>query len=357
MNANEPWISIHGVTVPIKDVAEAGFGNLGTNERRALDFCKEWLRGRESFSITTSGSTGPPIRIEVRREAMVASAKNTAIALGLRPGMTALVCLDTGFIAGMMMLVRGMTTGMNMIITEPSSNPLHGIPPYRIDFAALVPYQLSTMLRSNDRDRVSTIGTIILGGATVSADLLTMIEELPAQCYATFGMTETLSHIALRKLNGPSKQDSFHALEGISLERDDRGCLVIRASYLREAVITNDLVEIIGPKEFKWLGRYDNVINSGGVKVIPEKVEKLIGDWMVARKVSNRFFVTGVAHPELGSEVTLVVEGMFSKEDEYALLTSLRSALGKYEVPRRVFYKEHFVETRTGKIDRKASLA
>lgn len=327
-----------------------------SNEQKAADFCNQWFSGKSSFEITTSGSTGTPKKILLHRQSMIVSAERTARALGLRAGMTALICLDTGFIAGMMMLVRAMNTGMNMIITEPSANPLKDIPPATIDFAALVPYQLSTMLRSADQDRVAAIGTIILGGAPVGTELLAMISGLDAQCYATFGMTETLSHVALQKLNGPGKQESFHTLEGVSVRHDDRGCLVIDADYLDQPVVTNDLVDIIKPKEFIWLGRYDNVINSGGIKIIPEKIEKLVGGWMTVNKLSNRFFVTGFPHAELGRELTLVVEGTLSKEYNDSLLASLGRALTKYEVPRRILYKDHFIETKTGKVDRNASL-
>jgi O-succinylbenzoic acid--CoA ligase len=351
-----PWIELRGTRIPIHELADIEKGALSENEKKAVEFCIDFLNGRKSFVITTSGSTGVPKNIQVSSDAMTTSARRTAKALGLIPGMTSLVCLDAGFIAGMMMLVRSLTTGMNMIITEPSANPLNAIPPSKIDFVALVPYQLSTILGSDQHQDLPNIGTIILGGASVTTGLLDAIQNIGTPCYATFGMTETLSHIALQRLNGASRQENFHTLDGVTITADDRGCLVIDVDYLDSRIVTNDLVEIVTSKEFKWIGRYDNVINSGGIKIVSEKIEKAVGDWMLTNGLSKRFFVTGVAHPQLGEEVTLVVEGTFPGEDEHALLSSLKTVLLKYEVPRRIFYKSHFVETKTGKIDRKLSL-
>jgi O-succinylbenzoic acid--CoA ligase len=349
-----PWIDLQGTKIPLNKLSDIDKRKLTANERKAVEFCMAWLNGENSFQITTSGSTGNPKTITIDRQAMIASAQRSAKALGLHKQMTSLVCLDTGFIAGMMMLVRSLNTGMNMVMTEPSANPLKDIGSTRIDFTALVPYQLSAILKSGSEPMP---GIIILGGAALSPELLQDIQSLSPACYATFGMTETLSHIALQKLNGPTKQENFHTLDGIRISVDDRGCLVINADLLNDTVVTNDLVEIISPKEFKWLGRHDNVINSGGIKVIPEKIEKVVGSWMLKKGVSNRFFATGVAHAQLGQQATLVVEGTLSKEDEHALLDSLRVTLGKYEVPGRILYKQHFTETKTGKIDRRASLA
>lgn len=348
-----PWIAIGEMTFSVNEVTGVITSSLPPNAQKALSFCNDWLAGRESFTITTSGSTGDPKKIEVRRDAMIASAQKTADALGLKQGMTSLVCLDTSFIAGMMMLVRCLNTGMNMIITEPSANPVKGLNNKKIDFAALVPYQLTAILRSGQEP---AIATIILGGAPAGSQLISDIQRLSSTCYATFGMTETLSHIALQRLNGPARQESFHTLDGIAISADSRGCLVIDADYLQETVVTNDLVDIIGVKEFKWLGRYDNIINSGGIKVIPERIETAVANWMAGRQYSNRFFVAAVPHPQLGQQVVLLIEGTLSHEDEDSLLNSLRTALSKYEVPGRIFYKDHFVETKTGKIDRKASL-
>lgn len=353
MSDATPWIELRGTRTPLTSLERIDKTKLTPNELQAVDFCIHWLNGQSTFNITTSGSTGTPKPITIERKAMTASAAATVKALGLRAGMTSLVCLDTHFIAGMMMLVRCLNTGMNMIVAEPSANPMKGLHEISVDFTALVPYQLKAMLKEGQR---LSIGTIILGGAAVGAELIRDIQQVSSACYATFGMTETLSHIALQRLNGHSKQENFHTLDGVRIRTDPRGCLVIESDYLDNVVITNDLVDIISPREFKWLGRYDNIINTGGIKVMPEKIESAVATWIAANRLSNRFFVTGLAHSQLGEQVTLVLEGSLSQEDEHSLLSSLRATLSKYEVPGRVFYKEHFVETKTGKVDRRASV-
>lgn len=312
-----------------------------TNREKADVFCKEWLEGKERFSLRTSGSTGTPKTIEVHRDQMIASAKKTIKALGLREGMTALVCLDVNFIAGKMMIVRSLVAGMKMTVVEPNANPFDGVDD-KIDFAALVPYQV----RSSNLS-----GKIIVGGAPISFELLSQIKKIDTPVYATFGMTETLSHIALQKLNGNDAQDFFEVLDGIDISVDDRQCLLITADYLKEVVISNDVVELINPRQFRWLGRWDNVINTGGVKVMPEKVEQAVYDLIRG----NRYFVASLPHEQLGQQVVLVIEGK-ENVDEKHLADSLRKRLSKYELPKQILYCSEFTLTPTQKINRIESI-
>ncbi|MEI9919989.1 MAG: AMP-binding protein [Bacteroidota bacterium] len=317
-----------------------------TNKEKADLFCKEWSEGKEWFSLTTSGSTGTPKTINVHRDQMIASAKKTIKALGLREGMTALICLDVNFIAGRMMVVRSLVAGMKMIVVEPGSNPFGSIQS-KIDFAALVPYQVAAARNPE------LSGKIIIGGAPISAELHQKIKNVEhASCYATFGMTETLSHIALQKLNGYDAQDFFEVLDGVDISLDERQCLVIEADYLKDVVITNDVVELINNKQFRWLGRWDNVINTGGIKVMPEKIESAVGDLLI----TNRNFISGLPHEQLGQQVVLVIEGTLSRHEEEALMAALRKRLSKYEVPKQILYSNEFVFTSTKKINRSASI-
>lgn len=325
-----------------------------TNKENADLFCREWLEGKSTFSVKTSGSTGPPKVIEIRRDQMIASARKTIKALGLEHGMTAFVCLDVNFIAGKMMLVRSLVAGMNMIVVEPKADPFGEVPDTKIDFAALVPYQLAAAL--NSPHHLRNVEKIILGGAPISSDLIDAVQQLETSCYATFGMTETITHIALQKLNGADRQDFFETLDGVNIGLDERGCLVITTDYLDAAVVTNDVVDLVDEKRFRWLGRWDNVINSGGIKVIPEKVEQAIGSWLISHGIDNKFFVVGIPHEKLGTKVTLVIEGWLFKETEDKLLAGLRDVLGKYEVPKRIVYSNVFSYTPTGKVNRKLSL-
>lgn len=325
-----------------------------TNKENAELFCKEWLEGKSTFSITTSGSTGTPKVIELRRDQMIASARKTIKALGLQHGMTALVCLDVNFIAGRMMLVRSLVAGMNMIVVEPKADPLEEISDVKIDFVALVPYQLTAIL--NSPHQLRNVDRVILGGAPISSQLLKDIQQLKTSCYATFGMTETITHVALQKLNGVDRQDYFETLEGVKVSADERGCLVIEVDYLDESVVTNDVVELIDSHKFRWLGRWDNVINSGGIKVFPEKVEKVVSEFFDVKGISNSLFLIGVPDEKLGQQVTLVVEGKISEKAESDLFDYLKRVLSKYEVPKKVLYTEKFIMTPTNKINRSLSL-
>ena len=345
------------ITVRPSDILSLDSSNLPPYERKSIDFCREWVTGKSSFVITTSGSTGAPKTIELKREEMIASANKTIAALDLQEGMMSMVCLDTNFVAGKMMLVRSMVAGMKMIIMEPSSNPLEGFSEeVKINFAAFVPYQLATMLSSPQRSMVNAIDKIIIGGSSIGTELMNDIQNLNAQCYATFGMTETLTHIALQKLNGPDRQDFFEALAGVDISVDDRRCLIIKADYLDKPIVTNDIVELMDAQKFRWLGRWDNVINSGGIKVMPEKIEGAVGHCMLSQQLTNKFFVAGLPHKALGSQVVLVIEGMITSDAEKELMKSLNQSLHKYEIPKEVLYANAFTYTATQKIDRLTSL-
>jgi O-succinylbenzoic acid--CoA ligase len=228
---------------------------------------------------------------------------------------------------------------LDLKVVEPSSNPLKNIDE-TIDFAAMVPLQLVNSL--NDLDQVKTL---IVGGGRVNLKLVEKLQNVSTQVYETYGMTETLTHVAIKPLNGPDKSNIFSALDGIRFDLDSRECLVIHATALNpEPIITNDLVDLINENSFRWLGRYDNVINSGGVKIIPEVVEAKLASVILNR----RFFITGVADESLGEKVVLVVEG---KKIDIS-----RDSLDKFEEPKEIYFIPKFVETESGKVNRGETL-
>ncbi|MBI3482279.1 MAG: AMP-binding protein, partial [Bacteroidetes bacterium] len=273
-------------------------------EKTTLKFCKAWLTGQKEFTINTSGSTGTPKEIRLKRGAMEVSAQMTINALHLKTGDTALVCLDTKYIAGQMMLVRSLVLGMNLIAVEPSANPFDNID-QPIDFTALVPYQLENILNQSP-ENLDSVRCAIIGGAAVSNSLKEKIKKTKCTVYATYGMTETISHVALQKLNGPDLQEYFEALENVRFRVDERGCLCIKANHLDREIITNDLVTLISSQKFKWLGRIDNVINSGGIKIIPEKIESVLEKIFDSLQIKKRFFVAGLPDEKLGQRVVAV---------------------------------------------------
>lgn len=356
--------------------------SLSENDRATLQFAREWLSGAQSFALHTSGSTGTPKPIYLARSQMEASARATGAAIGLRAGQQALVCLPTRFVAGRMMLVRGFVLGLGMQVVEPASDPFVTLPPaVRLDFAAFIPLQMQTLLDialvapgdscyADDTARafryrrlLEGMQAILLGGGPIDEALHTAIGQLAVPVYHTYGMTETATHIALRRLNGPERSDAFVPLPGVELALDERGCLAIRGAVTAGAWLqTNDIADLRSDASFMWLGRWDNVINTGGIKVQTEQVEAAIAACQAQRPdlawAGRRLAVTGLPDTRLGQAVTLVVAGPpLGGAAEAAIQDALRTKLDRFALPRRFAYVPEMPQTPTGKIDRKALAA
>ncbi|WP_428667625.1 AMP-binding protein [Runella sp.] len=323
--------------------------------RQAWEFCCEWAKGQTAFILHTSGSTGQPKPITLTRTQMQASARMTHRALELKEENTALVCLNTAYIAGTMMLVRGMEIGMIMYVVPPAAQPFAVLPEaLKIDFAAFVPLQLQTILEQTT-SQLETLKVILVGGAPVTGSLLTQIRQLNVPVFSTYGMTETVSHVALQRLNGTATiNGSYELLAGIKTETDERGCLRICGAVTNnEWIQTNDVVEFTDERRFQIIGRADNIINSGGVKIQLEKVERAFGQvW----KGSERYFAWWMPDERLGQRLILVLETSESVENE-PLKKGLASLLNPYEIPKQVISIEKFSETPTGKVDKRATFA
>jgi O-succinylbenzoic acid--CoA ligase len=348
-----PTCWIDGRSVSIKDIRQDTVPGTNDFERHTFGFIRAWLNGQQHFELRTSGSTGVPKTIVLTRDQMTASAQLTAAALKLQPGLSALVCLDTQYIAGQMMIVRCLVTGMQLFATTPAVNPFQALPAeVRIDFAALVPYQVYGILASPARERFNTLKTVIIGGAPLQAGTRDVLESFSCRFYATYGMTETISHIALQALNGKNASVYFDVLPGVQIGQDERQCLTIEAPHLPQKVITNDIVAVDGQR-FQWLGRWDNVINSGGVKIIPEKVEAEIVEVFQRLAIEYDFFIAGLPDERLGEKVFLIIQGAaFDDALRERLSRALREYLPRYEIPREVVVLKSFVFTENGKLNR-----
>lgn len=334
-------------------------GELPAWVHRILLFCKEWLNGQETFYFQTSGSTGAPKTIRATRKQLLASVELTQKAFHLRSGEVALLCLPIDFIAGKMMLIRGMQLGWHIIVQKAQSNPLLNLQvSQKIDFAAFVPLQVQTILEQTPEkihQLFHTKSVIIIGGASISEKLEKSIEKLEIPTFHTYAMTETLSHIAIRRLNGFNKQDYFQVLEGVKIRLDDRECLCIVSPTTNfQEIITNDKAELIAEDKFRIVGRIDNIINSGGVKIQLELVEKIVEKVFDKENITRRFFCTGIPDEKLGQKLVLCIEGAcWDKEKEQDILQKINlQSPNKYFVPKLILYKESFVETSTGKIKR-----
>ncbi|MGC4039549.1 MAG: AMP-binding protein [Flavobacterium sp.] len=303
-------------------------------EKPVGDFLLDWFDSKNFIEMQTSGTTGTPKTISVSKQAMVDSALATGDFFELNPGNKALQCLPVKYVAGKMMLVRAMILGLDLEFVAPSSHPMRNNE-IDYDFVAMVPLQAQ-----NSVHELKDVKKMIVGGAAINKTLEKQLLKLPTDVYETYGMTETITHIAARKLG----EKAFTVLPNVTISYDDRNCLVIHAPRISpDVIVTNDIVELVNENQFIFLGRMDNVINSGGIKLIPEQIEEKL-----AGKIHERFFIASKPDKELGEKVVLVVEGEKQEFD-----TSLYETLDKYEKPKEVLFVKKFKETPTGKILRK----
>lgn len=336
---------LNGINYDHDELKEVAYSLVkeGENYEQVIgDFLLDWLDDCDYVLTNTSGSTGVPKRIKIKKQKMVNSSVMTGDFFGLKPGDKALHCLPSQYIAGKMMLVRAMILGLELDMAPPTSIPSYDHHNH-YDFCAMIPLQLK-----NSLDHLEHIKTIIVGGARVSASLKKALQEVKSTVFETYGMTETVSHIAIRQLNKVLNTGThFKILRDISISSDDRNCLVINAPELSEdIIITNDVVDMKSNEEFDIIGRYDNMINSGGVKLFPELIEAKLQD-----KIEQRFFITSETDHVLGQKVVLVLEG-----DTNDIDASVFEDLDKYEVPKEIYNTTKFIETPNGKTQRQKTI-
>ena len=301
---NPRAISVDGITITPDSLATWRRGRSGAQAALA-DFLAEWWSDSPGIELHTSGSTGAPKCMVATRGAMQASAEASCRFFDLKPGDTALLCLPLQYIAGKMMVVRALVGGLNLITTEPSSTPLAELRT-KIDFAPMVPMQVATTLAQEGGTRqLARIRRLLLGGGFVDATLEEQLQALPCQVYTSYGMTETLSHIALRAANGPQRSNFYTPLPGVRITASPQGTLCLSAPHLHiDTLSTRDLVELRADGCFRILGRADAVINSGGVKIQAEEVEQELH-----RRTGLQVLALPLPHPVLGQCVALLWEG------------------------------------------------
>lgn len=323
-----------------------------------LNFIQSWLSGKNQFSFSTSGSSGKAKEIILTRDQLEYSAQTTIRHLQLKPGYNSLLCLNPKYIAGKMMIVRALTGKMDLYFVEPSSDPFKIIPKIRIDFSAFVPLQIRQIIADRENlNFLENMKAIIIGGASLSKNLEEEIKKLKVPVFHTFGMTETASHFALKKLNGPDRSDFFEVVGDTEIKTDTRNCLMVRSIVTNnEWLYTNDLVEIANHNRFKWLGRLDQVINSGGIKINIDELEARIEESFYKLNIDHRLVVIGVPDEKLGEKPVLVIEGEVTQISE-RMIENAFGSLYKYEKPKKIVFLHHFPETATGKVKRKEIIA
>lgn len=334
------YFKLNGYHLNAKDLCRVAYSYVKEGdayERSIGEFFLDWFDKKDYIEMTTSGTTGLPKLVRLQKQAMIHSALATGDFFDLEPGDKALLCLPTQFIAGKMMLVRSLILGLELDVVSPSLQPL-AFNSSTYDFVAMVPLQVQ-----NSIEELSKVRKLIIGGAKMDSSLEEKLLPLKIEIYETYGMTETITHIAAKRLG----DSVFSILPNVKISQDDRQCLVINVATISdEPIVTNDLVELVNEQQFIFLGRIDNVINSGGVKLIPEQIEaKLIG------KINSRFFVTGLPDTVLGEKLVLVIEG--EKQDFPA---DFFDVLGKFEKPKEIVFVSKFKENENGKLLRKPTL-
>ncbi|MDR2130106.1 MAG: AMP-binding protein [Odoribacteraceae bacterium] len=311
-------------------------------------FLEEWYDARPGVTAHTSGSTGPPKPLRLLKRDMLASAALTNDYFGITARSTLLLCLSPAYIAGKMMIVRALLAGARLLVRPPASDPLLVPLDTPVDLAAMVPLQVESILsRPGGPAALARVRQLLVGGAALSPTLEKRLETLPTACYASYGMTETLSHVALRRVNGPAASPCYTALGPVRFDTDTRGCLVIHAPHVGQPrLVTNDLARLVDATRFEWQGRVDNVINSGGVKLSPEAIEARL-----APLLSRRFFVAAEPDERLGERAVLVIEDRpWSEREQADLAARLARLLPPHERPRAFRFLAAFRETASGKI-------
>lgn len=311
-------------------------------------FLSEWHAPSSFLEVQTSGSTGVPKRMRVDKERMLNSARLTCDYLGLKKGDKALLCMPLRYIAGKMMVVRSLYAGLDLVVREPSSHPLADWDDSAtLRFAAMIPLQVYETLRiPEERRRLEQTEILIIGGGAIDAALEQEIRQMPNTVYSTYGMTETLSHIALRRLNGPGASPYYHPFPSVALSLSAENTLVIDAPLVcGERLVTNDIARILPDGSFAIIGRKDNIINSGGIKIQIEEVEELLRSYL-----DLPFAITGSPNPRLGETVVLLLASKLRGK----VSTAWIDRLPKYLRPRHVLEVSEIPHTGSGKIDRAA---
>lgn len=343
MDLKPNHIKLNGQSVELKTLLQkTQFESHWEND--FYTFLKEWYSDVEFIRVQTSGSTGKPKIIKLKKHFVAASAKRTLNYFNLRTNDKILHCLPTKYIAGKLMLVRAIIGQLDLHLIDPASD-FRLLEKQSFNFAAMVPTQVSKLLNI----KTSNLEQLLIGGDAISAKLEKQLQKIRTACFSSYGMTETATHIAIRKLNGANASSYYNCLEGISVQLSETNCLQILMQGLSKPVLqTNDIAELKDDKTFRILGRADNVIISGGIKYSPETIEKKL-----ETELDFPFMISSQSDEKLGKYLVLLVEKKETPELLNTLNYSLNNTLTKFECPRQIIFVDHLPRTENGKLKRK----
>ena len=325
---------------------------LESFEASLADFLAEWFNPLPVLKVQTSGSTGTPKELWVEKERMRNSARLTVSFLGLRAGDTALICMPLKYIGGKMVIVRAIIAGLDLIPVTPSGHPMATLETAPV-FAAMTPMQVFNSIQiTEEKERLEQIQHLIIGGGAIDTELAQTLKKFPQAVWSTYGMTETLSHIALRRLSGPDASEWYTPFSQVNLSLSTEGTLVIQAPSVNpEILVTNDLVTFNPQGQFRIIGRKDNVINTGGVKVQIEQVEALLQPLL-----PFAVRITGLPDPKFGERIVLLAEtGKTLDGTQRELLEKAFGNLPPYWRPKETIPVLSLPQTGSGKPDRAAT--
>jgi o-succinylbenzoate---CoA ligase len=319
-------------------------------EKELAAFLKEWYSGENFIEVKTSGSTGMPKTIRLKKDFVAQSAQRTLRFFHLKKGDRVLHCLPLKYIAGKLMVVRALIGELDLLAVDPATG-FAFLQNKKFRFAAMVPQQVSKILDAEPSPGAwfQHLEQLLIGGSAVPQLLEKRLQIVPTACYSSYAMTETATHIALRKINGAGADEFYRCLDGIRVGLSQNGCLQIFMPGLPgQPLQTTDLAELKDEKTFRILGRSDNVIISGGIKYSPEQIEKKLEPF-----ISEPFLISSLPHESLGEQLVLVVEGEKSEKEIKRLKEICGRELEKFEQPRQIRFIPQFPRTANGKLSRK----
>lgn len=338
-------IRIEGIPYSASEIRMVRMNLTNEGFRQELfTFLSEWFSAADTLMVHTSGSTGEPKPMQVRKDRMIQSACLTCSFLRLKENDTALLCMPLKYIAGKMVVVRSLVARLNLLPITPSGHPMKGLKEAPV-FAAMTPMQVHNSLQvAEEKELLRQIKHLIIGGGAIDTSLADELKNFPHAVWSTYGMTETLSHIAMRRLNGPEASEWYSPFERVSIRLSQDNTLVIHAPHVCDGeLVTNDIAEIRENGQFRIWGRKDNTINSGGIKIQIEQAEALLREHL-----SAPFLVTSMPDAKFGEVVVLLTE----EESPEHVEQVCRQALPPYWCPKRIVHVTRIPLTGNGKPDR-----
>ncbi len=351
MNSFPEHIVLNGNQIRVKDFIQKEHPTV--YEKALPEFLAEWYGPADFIEVKTSGSTGIPKTIQLKKEFVTQSALRTIQFFNLQAGDRILHCLPINFIAGKLMVVRALLGNLDLYVADPQTDFsfLHS---ERFRFAAMVPQQVNKIMNAEPAtgEWLNNLDQLLIGGSALPLSLENRLQNTSALCYSSYAMTETATHIALRRINGDEADEYYHCLDDITIQLSESGCLqVYMPGLTQQPLDTTDLADVKDEKTFRILGRTDNVIISGGIKYSPEQLEKKLEPF-----IKEPFLISSLPHESLGRQLVLVTEGNASQKSIAKLQEICKKYLDRYEQPRQIIFIPEIPKTGNGKPDRNAKV-